>query len=271
MSHAWGHAGGPFAKVHQEFVHEDEPLELRALDPNAYDPRTVESGRRSFVMRALDEQRSLAAFAALLGELSASGADIDVIGTLTRVVRDEARHVDICQRIVERLGGWPDDAPEPAWVKTDPRVPQNLRVLATIVGSLCVGETISVHMIAGVRRHATDPVVAPLLTRLLADESFHSRFGWWWLVQHTLTDDEHHFLARWLPKVLDNLAKTVRPSAEKIARARPFVASPFGSMPVAERAAAFDKAMNETIVPGLGRAGIDARRMWTEIEKEMAS
>jgi len=271
MSHSFGHAGGPFAKVHEQFIHESERYDWEALDPNAYDRRTVEIGRRSFVLRTLDEQRSLAAFAALLAELSASGASIDVIGALTRVVADEARHVDLCQRVVERLGGWPADAPEPTWVKPDPRMPQNLRILTTIVGSLAIGETISVHMIKGVRRHATDPVVAPLLTKLLADESYHSRFGWWWLEQHTLTDDEHRFLSRWVPKVLENLARTVRPSAAFLASRRPHVPSPFGSMPAAERAEAFDAAMNKTIVPGLEKAGIEAGRTWTEIEQEMAA
>ena len=169
---------GAFAKTHAEHTDIDT-FDWDALSASAssYDRRERERGRRSFVLRALDEQRSVVAFSELLTELCLAGAPIDVIGSLTRVVRDEALHVDMCDRVVKALGGWDESSPEPNWVRSNKKLPLNLRVLQTVLGSLCVGETISVHMIKGVRDNTTDPVVRAVLTRLLADMSLHSRFG----------------------------------------------------------------------------------------------
>jgi hypothetical protein len=251
--------------VHERFTYgEAADIDWSALRPEDYDARTREAGRRSFVLRALDEQRSLLAFSELLAELCEAGAPVDVIGSMTRIVRDEALHVDLCGRIVEALGGFGDDAPEPHWVRSDRRLPLHLRILRSVVGSCCIGETVSVQMIAGVRKSACDPVVAPVLTQMLADESFHSRFGWWWLEAHTLTDDEHAYLEKWLPKVFRAIEEGARPTKQALERqaSRPYVASPFGSMSATEREAAFMKAVEETILPGLTKAGVDAARLW---------
>ena len=256
----YGAAGGAFAKVHRDFVLGGEgAIEVEAIDLARYHPREVERGRRSFVLRALDEQRSLLAFSELLTELCEAGADLDVIGSLTRVVRDEAAHVDLCQRVVGRLGGWPGNAPEPNWVRSDRRLPLRERILRTVIASLCIGETVSVAMIAGVRESATDPVVAQVLTQMLADESFHSRFGWWWLDRYapTLTDEEHASLARWVPRVLDGVVKQASPTAAQQASAASYAPSPFGSMAPSDREAALSRALSRHIVPGLRRAGID--------------
>lgn len=255
LTTTYGHAGGAFADAHRKFTDVDV-FDWSALTPDSYDAREVERGRRSFVLRALDERRSLLAFSELLAELAEAGAPIDVIGSLTRVVRDEALHVDLCQRIVDNLGGWPDDAPEANWVRSNRKLPLRTRIIKTIVGSLCVGETLSVAMIAGVRKHASDPLVEPVLTRMLADESFHSRFGWWWLDRFapTLTDAEHRYLDAWVPRMLEGVEKTAKPSAKAIARKhRP---SPFGSMSGEERAHAYEVTMTEKILPGLAKAGI---------------
>lgn len=254
---------GPFAKTHASFT-EVDTFDWAALASAEHDPRERERGRRSFVLRALDEQRSLAAFTELLGELVEVGAPIDVIGSLARVVRDEVLHVDLCDRVVKALGGWDERAPEPQWVKSDKRLPLRQRVLATVLGSLCVGETISVHMIAGVRKGASDPVVQEVLTRLLADESFHSRFGWWWLETMPLTDDDLAFAKRYVEKLLPTIVRQMAP----MIAAKPVAPSPFGSLGGDERRAAFELAMTKTILPGFDAAGLDATATWRRVQSE---
>ena len=262
----YGTAGGPFSKVHEKFTFGDDvQVDWSALaGAAADDPRARERGRRSFVLRALDEQRSLLAFSELLKELCEAGAPIDVIGTLSRVVRDEARHVDLCGRVVDTLGGWPADAPEPTWVRSDPRTPIERRILRTVLGSLCIGETISVAMIGGVRKHATDPQVQSILTTMLADESVHSRFGWWWLAQFPLRDEDRAWANGWLPRVFAGIEKTARPSAAQLTAAagRPYEYGPFGAMSPTERDAAFLAAIEDHILPGLDRAGLDGTKAW---------
>ena len=254
---------GPFAKTHADFT-EVDAFDWSSLGAQITDPKVRDRGRRSFVLRALDEQRSLLAFSELLSELCESGAPIDVIGSLARVVRDEALHVDLCDRVVRALGGWDAEAPEPQWVRSDKRLPLRRRVLATVIGSLCVGETVSVQMIRGVRESASDPVTHAVLTRMLADESFHSRFGWWWLESTPLDEEERQWGHRYLAKLLPHLDGQMRPRG---AAQRPYVASPFGSMSAPEREEAFVVAMERTILPGFDAAGLDASGIWAAVER----
>lgn len=253
-------ADGPFQKAHAAFT-EVDAFDWGSLDGAAYDPAVRERGRRAFVLRGLDEQRSLLAFTELLGELCESGAPIDVIGSLTRVVRDEALHVDLCDRIVKRLGGWDAKTPEPRWVRTNKKAPLKRRILGTVLGSLCVGETVSVHMIRAVRDDASDPVVHAVLTKMLADESFHSRFGWYWLESMPLDDADRDFATRYLARLLPNLKKQLAP----MQRPRPYTASPFGSASPEARAEAYRTAMEKTILPGFDRAGLDASAIFASI------
>lgn len=261
---------GPFAEVHERFVHAGVDVDWEALARAPHPQHERERGRRSFVLRALDEQRSLLAFSELLSELCESGAPIDVIGACTRVVRDEALHVDLCRRMVDALGGWPADAAEPRWVRSDVRRPLRERVLRTVVGSLCIGETISVAMLAAVRVHATDDAAQRVLTRMLADESFHARFGWWWLERFgaEITETEHRMLAGWLPKVLGSVERNMLPAPG--ASGLSYAQSPFGSASPGERSGALDRVMHETILPGLERAGIAAVRAYAAREGSAA-
>ena len=266
-------AGGPFAGVHERFTYADaEPIDFGAFRAGDYEPRELARGRKSFVLRFLDEQRSLLAFSELLAEMCEAGAPVDVIGSLTRVVRDEARHVEICGRIVDLMGGWPEGAPEANWVRSDKRLPLRTRILRTVVGSLCIGETISVAMIQGVRQHATDPVVHASLTRMLADESFHSRFGWWWLELEAprLTPEERVQLEGYAGRALAHIERGARPSQEVAAGAsqQRYEHGPFGTMSPVEREAAFLKVVHGTILPGLERAGIDGTRAWARREEK---
>lgn len=252
---------GPFAKTHADFT-EVDAFDWAALGAGVSDPRERERGRRSFVLRALDEQRSLLAFSELMSELCEAGAPIDVIGSLARVIRDEALHVDLCDRVVGALGGWDERAPEPRWVRSDKRLPLKRRVLATVLGSLCAGETISVQMIRGVRESASDPVVHAVLTRMLADESFHSRFGWWWLESMPLDGEERAWADRYVARLLPHLATQLAPEGA----ARAYVPSPFGSMSAEERREAFLTAMERTILPGFDRAGLSASVIWAGVK-----
>lgn len=251
---------GPFHKTHLGFTEVDR-FDWAALGEGVTDARTREVGRRSFILRALDEQRSLLAFTELLGELCEAGAPIEVIGSLTRVVRDEAMHVDLCDRVVKALGGWEVKVPEPRWVRSDRRMPLERRILVTVLGSLCVGETVSVHMIKAVRENASDRVTHEVLTRLLKDESFHSRFGWWWLEATPLDEGDRTFAQRYLARLLPSLAAELTPKPAK----KPFAPNPFGNASAEARAAAFADALHGTILPGFDRAGLDASAIWASV------
>ena len=256
---------GPFAKTHAAFTRTAD-FDFGAVGASVEDPQERERGRRSFILRALDEQRSLLAFSELLTELCVTGAPIDVIGSMSRVVRDEAHHVDLCDKVVKALGGWGAKSPEPGWVRTNKKLSLKRRTLQMVLGSLCIGETVSVAMIAGVREHTTDPATHEVMTRLLADESFHSRFGWWWLESMPLSDEDHEFAQSYLERLLPSVQASIRPKAGSLGK--PHRYSPFGSMSAGERDRAFVATMEDRILPGFDRAGLEATAIWRRMQKE---
>ncbi len=254
---------GPIAKTHADFTEVDQfawdDLKARASD---YDAKVRDRGRRSFVLRALDEQRSLLAFSELLTQLCQSGAPVDLIGAMTRVVRDEALHVDLCDRMVKSLGGWDERVPEPNWVRANPKNHPRKQQIITMIGSLCIGETISVQMIRGVRDNASDPVAYKVLTRMLADESYHGRVGWWWLEQTKLNDRERDFAQRLIARALPSLEESIIPKPSN----KPHKLSPFGSLSREDRIEAFENALHKVILPGFDKAGLEGTAIWNKLK-----
>jgi hypothetical protein len=170
------------AAYHERFLEETLPAELHtaafeAFDASAYTDEEVAAGRAAWQLRALDEYRSFAAFADLLALLVELGAASDLIGTCARLVRDEDRHVELCRRMVRALGGDDVIPGEPTW--TTPTSGSALaRLLHHVAGSLAVGETYSMMVLAEMRDHTTDPLAHAVVEQIAADESVHSRFGW---------------------------------------------------------------------------------------------
>jgi hypothetical protein len=119
-------------------------------------------------------------------------------------------------------------------------------------------------MSAGVRAHATDPVVNALLTRLLADESFHSRFGWWWLEHEadSLTGEDRALIDGFLPRAFAGIERAARPPKAALEGGAPYHHGPFGAMSPAEREEAFVRTLEKQILPGFEELGIDAAAAW---------
>src|SRR5262245_23765448 len=90
---------------HQRFVDDALPPELSAaafsaLSARAYPEEDRRAGCAAWELRALDEYRSQVGFTELLMELTELGFAFDVLGVAVRIVRDEARHVELCRRMV---------------------------------------------------------------------------------------------------------------------------------------------------------------------------
>jgi hypothetical protein len=260
----------------QKFLDDALPPELSrqafaAFDPTRYDPRSLAIGLNAWQLRTLDEYRSQVAFTELLGELTQIGYAVDVLGTAVRVVRDEARHVELCRRMVTALGGGNVIPGQPNWVRSDTRLPLQLRVIRTVVGSLCIGETFSVRMLAGVRDNAFDPLARAVMTCLAADESIHSRFGWVLLelLAPHLSAVEREDLVRTLPFYLAAAEAAMVPATAKVEDAPLLVgpSHPFGSLAPRARAEIFYETLERDVLRRFEAMGFPARKAWAERAK----
>ena len=174
----------PTLKLHAARFHDDSlPASLKTdafarFDRKAFTRRELAVGRDAWQHRTLDEYRSMVGLAEFLDELGQLGLAFEGVTTAVRVVRDEARHVELCSRMVVALGGTRKIPGEPDWVRSDRDLPLLERVLSTVFGSLCVGETLSVALLAATRDVTQEPLTKAVLTQFTRDESIHSQLGW---------------------------------------------------------------------------------------------
>ena len=70
----------------------------------------------------LDEYRSQVAFTDLLANMTTAGFAFDLLGVAVRVVRDELRHVELCRRMINVLGGSDLMSGDPALVNPSRRL-----------------------------------------------------------------------------------------------------------------------------------------------------
>jgi hypothetical protein len=259
------------ARFHDRFHDDALPpdLSLQAFarfDRQAYDAASLEWGIAAWQARLLDEYRSQVAFSDLLLQLTELGFSFDVLGTAVRVIRDEARHVELCRRMIHSFGGDDLIPGEPNYVNPDKTLPPMTRVLQTTVGFLCIGETISLKLILAVRQQTVDPLARRLITCLGADESVHSCFGWELLelVTPVLSNEERTWINGILPPFFSAVSDVVRASAgndtaEPLSGAPP---NPFGYLGAVDRMSVFDEAMRRDIIPRFESLGYSARSAW---------
>jgi hypothetical protein len=259
------------ATYHHRFQDDMLPKELSlqsfaAFDRGAYDAASLDWGLGAWQARLLDEYRSQVAFTDMLLQLTELGFSFDVLGTAVRVVRDEARHVELCRRMIHALGGDDLIPGDPAYVNPEKSLPPMLRVLQTTVGFLCIGETISLRLILGVRQMTIDPLAKRLISCLAADESLHSSFGWNLLevITPVLTVEERAWANDSLFPFFSAVQDAVRASAgsdtgEPLSGAPP---NPFGYLSAADRMSIFDESMRRDIIPRFEALGYTARSAW---------
>ncbi len=145
-------------------------------------PTTGTEDERAMALNAwqqatLNEYRSQVGFTLLLSEATLEGLPFDALQTLARTVRDEAVHVELCRRMVRWLGGTDEIPGTPQWVTPDESLPRLDRIGDMVIGSLCIGESVSCFLLGAGRDEATDPTARAVLTQMTADESFHSQAG----------------------------------------------------------------------------------------------
>lgn len=219
-----------------------------AFDARRYDEETLAWGVESWQLRTLDEYRSQVGFSEFLLEATDLGCAFDTLTAAVRLVRDESRHVELCRRLVVALGGTDALPGEPRWVRSDKRESLAVRVVETVAGSLCIGETLSTAMLAATRKVTKDPLAKAVVTALTRDESFHGQLGWALLPQlwPVLSAKEQRRVTKRIAADLEVAHELVFEGCDGDDRDEP--RNPFGHLKNAERKVVYERALERDVL-----------------------
>jgi hypothetical protein len=145
-------------------------------------PRDDEGARVVWTRTAFSEYASAAAFAEIAGALLAAGGPIDLAAAAGDFVVDEIVHTEAAARVAAALGGAVAlEVDLTRLVRPAAAADPLLRAAELVVRTSCVGEALTVPMLKLSRRLAGSALVEAVLGRVIADESGHAQFGWWFL------------------------------------------------------------------------------------------
>ena len=149
--------------------------------PDGLPPVLVDRARLAWTDGAFGEYATAGQLAGLLEGLVRVRAPVDLIGAAGAFVADEMVHVELHARVLEGLGGAAPylvhDALLTAPIPVDE--PPLRAVVAAAIRTCCVGEALSVAILAANRKAVRDPLLVEVFSRLAADEAPHAQLGSW--------------------------------------------------------------------------------------------
>lgn len=149
----------------------DEKLPQDALDV-----------RWLWTQTSFSEYAAAASFSEIATALLACGAPIDLVAIAGDFVVDETIHVEVSARLAGALGGGVALEVDLGRLVRPPEAPDPLvRAAELVVRTSCVGEALTVPLLRLGRELSDSTLVSAALLRILADESAHAQFGWWFL------------------------------------------------------------------------------------------
>jgi len=172
--------GGGWERKYRRARPETERLPWGTLQLDRHSAETLASGREHWTVAAFQEHATAAMCGEMVRLLVLARAPLDLIATATRFPLDELVHVELCARLATELGGAVDLQHDPQLVapSADPDRPVLLATAELAVRVFCVGEAVSVPIIAATWRETTQPLPRAILEIILRDEASHGSFGW---------------------------------------------------------------------------------------------
>lgn len=227
-------------------------------------PGLYESARATWLERMVNEHESSSVFEALSAQLRAAGFGEAPAEACLEFAREEREHGVLCGAVVEALGG---EALAPSRAHPDyprhPEVDAREAALRNVLSVCCLSETVAVALIGAERIEMSEGPLRELLTRILADEVGHARFGWTLLreVAPTLSEASRARLGDYLSLAfahlesheLAHLPLDANPPAE---------AAALGLCNGRDARALFFDTVSEVIVPALEAMSLPAAQAW---------
>ncbi|MDI1480129.1 ferritin-like domain-containing protein [Polyangium sp. y55x31] len=244
----------------------DLTAEARQLRPSIGDiePALREAARRTWLGRMINEHGSAPVFDGLARQLEAAGVAADLVAECRTMAEEERTHGALCGAVVEALGGEARaevDTPRPLPEHRD--VAPLEGVLRNVLSVCCLSETVAVAQIDAERLEMPEGELRELLTRILADEVGHARFGWRFLgsVVPALDAAARARLATYLRVAFASLEQHELSRIPARTTFPPGAAS-YGLCDGAAARGLFYATVHEVIVPRLEQHGLPARAAW---------
>jgi hypothetical protein len=239
------------------------------LDPSIVPEDDLVHARETWAARASAEYRAMAVLTELCARAAENGLPLEVTATMARLVQDEARHVELCAELAERLGGsGAVSVPSRDLTFNRRGLPPHLFFASWTVGMFCVGEACSAALLRASVGGGTDACVNAVTETLLRDETLHDHFGWALagLVIPRLTDDERTWLGADLAKTFgfyEEIHGGDLRCEGSSALPPPVPLGPnLGLLPEETQARTFYEQVERAILPRLDALGVPAYEAW---------
>lgn len=146
--------------------------------PGDYPAYALERLRRGWQRLGEDERDSVIAATLVASDLARLGAPSSVLGEAARVIEDEVRHVEVCNRVLAQIGAEALEVPPTARRRPSDDAPDlESKCARDLFAGFAVGESMSAACFAACRSATKDPLIRWALTELLRDEARHGAFG----------------------------------------------------------------------------------------------
>lgn len=234
-----------------------DPLVLSGLEHLSTEDLRI--AREHWRIHMAAEFASARVFSGLVPQMMDAGLDFSSVREVTDMARQEVDHGLLSARVHAALGG-------PAHSELPPlaRVPEHQGcspleiVLRNIISVSCCGETLAVTVIGNERDRATLDPLREILTRILADEIGHSRFGWRLLqdLAPALDEPVRRRLSAYLVNVFERDLAIMRGCAEQPSASEAALALGAPDGPIAWES--YWSTLTAVTIPGLERHGLKA-------------
>ncbi len=223
----------------------------------------------AWVFRHRVELEAQARFARLAERLAQVGAAATLVERAREASSDERRHARLCAGWAAEYG---ERLPEPVAVALPEIAPSSLKlrgkVLYEIVAACCITETESMSVLTTLLRSVRSGRMRQALHELAQDEVGHSRLGW----AHLAGEHEQGvtgFLGPLIPAMLQGSVDADLFQPAPVEREDEHLLE-HGVLPHSLKRELFTSTLQEVVLPGLERFGIDSApaRAWLERRRE---
>jgi hypothetical protein len=228
-------------------------------------PHLLEAAIGTWHGRMLNEYGSARVFDGLAEQMRAAELPETLASQVLEFGREERSHGAMCGAVVETLGGRAEgiipSSYEFPWHRD--AVTKRAGVLRNVLSICCLSETVAVALIGAERLEMPEGQLKDLLTTIWSDEVGHARFGWKLVgeLAPSLTLDERADLNAYLRVAFGHLEEHELAHLP-LASQPPKEGSELGLCSGADARTLFFRTVDEVIIAGLEKLGIEARAAW---------